>query len=65
MQQKIASHQQTKSIESERDFVGVAMIHPIYGEILIKKTRKISEYVLAYFNETFCNIDILTKKEKS
>lgn len=39
--------------------VGTKMRHVLFGDVLIKEIREIEGYTIAYFDGTFCNIDIL------
>ena len=45
--------------------INTVMLHPLFGEILIKDVRVTPERTYAYFEGTVCNINILSKiKEK-
>ena len=48
------------NLEEAKKYIGKNMIHPIYRKIEIKNIRQLQDgTILAYHNETVCNIEIL------
>ena len=41
--------------------IGTVMYHPMFGEILITDIRKAFDSTLAYYDNSFVNINVLTK----
>jgi len=44
--------------------IGTMMIHPVFGEILITDVRVVPDRTIAYYEGSFCNMNILTERRK-
>ncbi len=44
--------------------IGTVMMHPVFGEITITDVREVPDRTIAYYEGSFCNMNILTESRK-